>query len=78
MGQTSAVSLTQDLPPGKQANCLVLGNGDARNILFTLFNDQNNGTLCCVSSLMTGFSRVYDFTCCDVEPAVIGIHVRKT
>jgi len=43
MGQTAAVSLTQDLPPGKQANCLVLGNGDARNILFTLFNEQNNG-----------------------------------
>jgi hypothetical protein len=44
MGQTAAVSLTQDLPPGKQANCLVLGNGDARNILFTLFNEQNSGT----------------------------------
>ena len=45
MGQTSAVSLTQDLPPGKHANVLVLGNGDARNILYTLFNEQNNGAL---------------------------------
>jgi len=22
--------------------------------------------------LMEGFSRVYDFTCCDAEPAIIG------
>jgi Domain of unknown function (DUF4470) len=43
IGNTSAVSLTQDLPPGKKANCLLLGNGDPRNILFTLFIEQNNG-----------------------------------
>jgi hypothetical protein len=41
MGTTAAVSLAQDLPPGKQANCLLLGNGDLRNILFTLYNEQN-------------------------------------
>jgi hypothetical protein len=43
IGNTAAVSLTQDLPPGKQANCLVLGNGDPRNILFTLYNEENSG-----------------------------------
>ena len=43
IGNTAAVSLTQDLPPGKQANCLVLGNGDPRNILFTLYNEENEG-----------------------------------
>jgi hypothetical protein len=39
-GNTAAVSLSQDVPPGMPINALLLGNGDARNILFTLFNDQ--------------------------------------
>jgi len=43
MGNTSAISLTQDLPPGKPANCLLLGNGDARNILYTLQYEESNG-----------------------------------
>jgi hypothetical protein len=40
-GTASAVSLTHELPPGKPARCLLLGNGDLRNLLFTLYNDQN-------------------------------------
>jgi hypothetical protein len=40
----SAASLTQDLPPGKDANCLLLGDGDLGNILFTLFYEQNYGS----------------------------------
>jgi hypothetical protein len=43
IGNTAATCLTQDLPPGKQANCLLLGNGDARNILYTIFSEENNG-----------------------------------
>jgi hypothetical protein len=40
-GNTAAVSLSQDIPPGKPMNALLLGNGDPRNILFTLFNDKS-------------------------------------
>jgi len=43
MGTTAAVSLTHELPPGKHATCLLLGNGDVRNLLFTLYNEQNYG-----------------------------------
>jgi len=28
-----------------------------------------------MKSDVLGFSRVYDFTCCDVEPAILGILV---
>jgi len=35
--------LTRDLPPAAEANCLLLGCGDPRNILYTLFHDENNG-----------------------------------
>jgi Domain of unknown function (DUF4470) len=41
MGTSSAVSLTHELPPGRPARGLLLGNGDLRNLLFTLYNDQN-------------------------------------
>jgi len=37
-----AISLTQNLPPEIDAKCLILGCGDARNILFTIFNDEND------------------------------------
>jgi len=43
IGTTSATSLTQDLPPETTANCLLLGTGDPRDILFTLYNDLNKG-----------------------------------
>jgi hypothetical protein len=39
------VSLTQDLPFGVDADCLLLGCGDARNILYTLFYEEDNGSL---------------------------------
>jgi Domain of unknown function (DUF4470) len=39
----SAISLTQDLPPEKDANILLLGDGDLGNVLFTLFYEQNYG-----------------------------------
>ena len=37
------VSLTQDLPPGLHATVLLLGCGDARNILYTIFCEQDHG-----------------------------------
>ena len=39
IGNTPAVCLTQCLPLEKQANILLLGCGDVRNILFTAHSD---------------------------------------
>ncbi|OTA99712.1 hypothetical protein M426DRAFT_67268 [Hypoxylon sp. CI-4A] len=63
IGNTPAVSLTRDLPQGVDADILLLGCGDVRNILFTAYSEQ-------------GFpSRKFDITCCDFEPAVIARNV---
>lgn len=42
LGNTPAVCLTQDLPREQDANVLLLGCGDVRNILFTSYS--NNGS----------------------------------
>ncbi|RPB28537.1 hypothetical protein L211DRAFT_818299 [Terfezia boudieri ATCC MYA-4762] len=62
-GTTPATCLTQDLPPERPANILVLNCGDPRNILFTLYNSDPD------------CSRVVDFTCCESEPAVLARNV---
>ena len=41
IGNTPAVSLTRDLSPEQKEDVLLLGCGDARNILFTLYTEQN-------------------------------------
>ncbi|KAK0726535.1 hypothetical protein B0T21DRAFT_413862 [Apiosordaria backusii] len=56
-GNTPAVCLTQNLPPEAPAKILILGCGDLRNVLFTNHSD--------------GARRKLDFTCCDIEAAVI-------
>ena len=38
-GNTPVVCLTRSLPPGKDADLLLIGCGDVRNILFTLYNE---------------------------------------
>ena len=43
IGVTPANCLTEQLPPGERANCLLLGSGDPRDILFTIFNEEDNG-----------------------------------
>lgn len=40
IGNTPAVSLTQDLPPQKNADVLLLGCGDVRHILFTIHTEH--------------------------------------
>ncbi|KAJ6624931.1 hypothetical protein B0H10DRAFT_1783805 [Mycena sp. CBHHK59/15] len=63
IGNSSAVCLTQNLLPEKSANVLLLGCGDPRNILYTLHVDPP-------------IQRpVLDFTCVDVEPAVLARNV---
>jgi hypothetical protein len=39
LGNTPATCLTQDLLPEQSADILLLGCGDARNILFTTYMD---------------------------------------
>lgn len=41
IGNTPAVSLTRDLSPEENGDVLLLGCGDVRNILFTLYTEQN-------------------------------------
>lgn len=47
IGNTPAVCLTQDLAPEEAANILLLGCGDPRNILFTIYSIADNGICAC-------------------------------
>ncbi|KAF1944977.1 hypothetical protein EJ02DRAFT_509908 [Clathrospora elynae] len=58
-GNTPAVCLTQSLPPDQDAALLLLGCGDVRNILFTIY-----------SGISTD-DRKLDFTCCDLLAEII-------
>jgi len=40
IGNSPAVSLTDHLPRGQKADLLLLGCGDVRNILFTVFSES--------------------------------------
>ncbi|KAJ6567596.1 hypothetical protein DFH09DRAFT_1468983 [Mycena vulgaris] len=60
IGNTSAVSLLRDLAPEEPANVLLLGCGDPRNVLYSIFSETR------------GSDRPLDFTCCDIDPAVLG------
>ncbi|KAK3304728.1 uncharacterized protein B0T15DRAFT_251800 [Chaetomium strumarium] len=59
IGNTPAVCLTQNLPPEKQADILLLGCGDVRSILFTAHSD----------------GRPMDITCCDAERAILARNI---
>lgn len=63
IGNTPAVCFTSDLPPEQPANVLLLGCGDVRNVLYTVYADLGAPT------------RNLDFTCCDLEPAVLARNV---
>jgi hypothetical protein len=43
VGNTSAVHLTRNLPQEQTARILLLGCGDVRNIVFTVYMDQDSG-----------------------------------
>ncbi|KAF9067980.1 hypothetical protein BDP27DRAFT_1383821 [Rhodocollybia butyracea] len=48
IGNTPAISLTRDLSPRTPANILLLGCGDPRNVLFSIYNeDERSGALTC-------------------------------
>jgi len=42
-GNSPAVCLTQDVPPERDAALLLLGCGDIRNILFTIYSGSGTG-----------------------------------
>ncbi|KAG2754005.1 hypothetical protein P692DRAFT_201764049 [Suillus brevipes Sb2] len=58
IGNTSAVCLTQDLCPTEKADVLLLGCGDPRHILYTVYTNSTGSQVA---------SRQLDFTCCDLE-----------
>ncbi|KAF1846230.1 uncharacterized protein K460DRAFT_386537 [Cucurbitaria berberidis CBS 394.84] len=62
-GNTPAVSLTQSLPPEQDAALLLLGCGDIRNILSSVYNGAGTN------------GRKLDFTCCDLETEIIARNV---
>ncbi|KAG8164047.1 hypothetical protein KVR01_005965 [Diaporthe batatas] len=59
VGGAPAVSLTQNVPQGVDANILLLASGDVRDILFTAHHEKGLPT------------RNLDITSCDVEEAII-------
>ncbi|KAH7317479.1 hypothetical protein B0J17DRAFT_349474 [Rhizoctonia solani] len=65
IGNTPATSFTHDLSPERSADVLLLGCGDPRNILYTLYYDLTVGNV----------PRKMDITCCDVEPAVLARNI---
>ncbi|KAK8055183.1 hypothetical protein PG993_000410 [Apiospora rasikravindrae] len=63
VGNTPALCLTRGLPQGVDADILLLGSGDLRNILYTAY--ANVGLP----------PRKLNFTCCDIETAVAGRNI---
>ncbi|RPA80865.1 hypothetical protein BJ508DRAFT_326956 [Ascobolus immersus RN42] len=66
VGNTPAICLTDTLAPEEDAEILLLGCGDVRNILFTLFSDNAHG--------YSGRAKL-DVTCCDMEPGVLARNI---
>jgi Domain of unknown function (DUF4470) len=42
IGNTSAICLTRDVAPEVPANILLLGCGDTRNLLYTIFSENRS------------------------------------
>ncbi|KAF8554137.1 hypothetical protein OG21DRAFT_1509285 [Imleria badia] len=62
IGNTSAIRLTEHLPPEQEANILLLACGDPRHILYTVYANETNSNI---------EPQKLDVTCCDVEAAVL-------
>ncbi|PCH40852.1 hypothetical protein WOLCODRAFT_117801 [Wolfiporia cocos MD-104 SS10] len=63
IGNTSAVCMTRDIAPEEPANILLLGCGDPRNVLYTIFCEPDTRR------------RALDVTCCDFDPGVLARNV---
>ncbi|KAF2445427.1 hypothetical protein P171DRAFT_512676 [Karstenula rhodostoma CBS 690.94] len=62
-GNTPAISLTQYIAPDQDASLLLLGCGDSRNVLFTVYSESEN------------YGRRLDITCCDVEAEILARNI---
>ncbi|KDQ29743.1 hypothetical protein PLEOSDRAFT_1040377 [Pleurotus ostreatus PC15] len=62
-GNTPAVDLLDSIPPEDDGRVLILGCGDPRNILHSVYTRGDPG------------DRRLDVTCCDIEPGVIARNV---
>ncbi|PVH91321.1 hypothetical protein DM02DRAFT_678148 [Periconia macrospinosa] len=62
VGNTPAVCLTRNLPQHIQGHILLLGCGDVRNILFTLYSEQN-------------LSRELEIACCDLSESILARNI---
>jgi hypothetical protein len=77
IGNTSAVNLAKDLTPEEPANLLLLGWGDPRNMLYTIYSRSAVCTYSTLAAVLYTHTviivpRRYDFTCCDIEPTMLG------
>ena len=80
LGNTSAVCLTENLPPEHNADVLLLGCGDPRHILYTVYADATLSGAgrrlethpSCMRLTHPTVPRKLDVTCCDMEAAVLG------
>ncbi|KAI0033269.1 hypothetical protein K488DRAFT_48122 [Vararia minispora EC-137] len=63
IGNTSAICLTRDIEPRTSASILLLGCGDPRNVLYTIYCERAT------------VPRGLDFTCCDFDPGVLARNV---
>lgn len=81
LGSAIPVSLVRDIPFDQDAAVLLLGRGSPKDILYTVYLDQRNAVSCkfwiriqwtTLKADPYPASRKLDFTCCDVEPAILG------
>ncbi|KAF9534667.1 hypothetical protein CPB83DRAFT_802755 [Crepidotus variabilis] len=63
IGNTPPSCLTANIAPDIAVELLLLGCGDPRSILYTLHAGLDNAT------------RKLDFTCCDIEPAILARNI---
>lgn len=80
IGNTSPVCFSQNLAPEEKADVLLLGCGDPRSILFTVYATR----LISKTSefrldlphhhvyLRLSPARAFDITCCDMEVGILG------
>lgn len=77
VGSRPAVTLTQSVPQGIDADILLLGCGDVRNLLCTAYHEKGLSEFSALLPRITPaeyitVTRKLDITSCDVEDAIIG------
>ena len=78
IGNTAPSCFTRELAPEAAADILLLGCGDPRSILYTIHSDHGlrKSVFPCsyiYADQASEVGRKLDFTCCDAEPAILGL-----